>query len=488
MNILPRIRRFLARCIASFRFSRVVFKRLALDEKMLLLILNDPLCLTRISNNTSLTHRVTQLAKLLPSKVKPLPERQPEKQEVLQDSTKQYKIDTITDISLGINWGPKSFPIGCHTLYLRRGMGQLAERWLRRLPSDAWVVILFDSECDEEAQRFASQFRQVRSIIPFSVEGYDDINENETYQQLNAFHTLDAIVVPLAVEHKRIEFIPGNTMPNIGPEYEFFKKLWFLGFRQYAMLSFCGLRQIEIPFILDCFVNKHKGQRCFVVGNGPSLNQLNMKLLKNEITLGSNRCYLGFAEWDFHFNYWACVDRLQIEQYCLEYQDNLPNNIIKFVPFEYMPMLQFPNLCPINFDYDGRPPYKFSGSPDIVYLGFTVTYTLVQIAVIMGCNPIYLIGVDHRYNLNSKTMQNRTFGEKQAKIWIAEDSTKPTHFTDKYTTGSSPKLFVTPKPEKAEVCFDLARQWTQKRDINIINATPDTGLKVFDRVDYNSLF
>jgi hypothetical protein len=35
--------------------------------------------------------------------------------------------------------------------------------------------------------------------------------------------------------------------------------------------------------------NQHKGQRCFIIGNGPSLRQTNLALLKDEVTFGLNR-------------------------------------------------------------------------------------------------------------------------------------------------------------------------------------------------------
>ena len=36
---------------------------------------------------------------------------------------------------------------------------------------------------------------------------------------------------------------------------------------------------------------KYKGQRCFVLGNGPSLSPDDLNMLKDEITFASNRIY-----------------------------------------------------------------------------------------------------------------------------------------------------------------------------------------------------
>ena len=43
----------------------------------------------------------------------------------------------------------------------------------------------------------------------------------------------------------------------------------------------------------------HKGERCFIIGNGPSLKQTDLTKLKNEYTFGLNRIYLAFPEMGF---------------------------------------------------------------------------------------------------------------------------------------------------------------------------------------------
>ena len=45
--------------------------------------------------------------------------------------------------------------------------------------------------------------------------------------------------------------------------------------------------------------NVHKGQRAFIIGNGPSLKQIDLHKLKGEFTFGLNRIYLMFPELGF---------------------------------------------------------------------------------------------------------------------------------------------------------------------------------------------
>ena len=43
----------------------------------------------------------------------------------------------------------------------------------------------------------------------------------------------------------------------------------------------------------------HRGQRCFIIGNGPSLKNTDLALLENEVTFGLNRIYLLFSKMGF---------------------------------------------------------------------------------------------------------------------------------------------------------------------------------------------
>jgi hypothetical protein len=59
--------------------------------------------------------------------------------------------------------------------------------------------------------------------------------------------------------------------------------------------------------------DKHKGKRCFIIGNGPSLKNMDISKLKNEITIGSNGIYKNFEKWGFHTNYLLFEDIEQTE-------------------------------------------------------------------------------------------------------------------------------------------------------------------------------
>ena len=61
----------------------------------------------------------------------------------------------------------------------------------------------------------------------------------------------------------------------------------------------CTMRELK---------DKYKGQRCFVIGNGPSLTAEDLNLLKGEVTFASNRIYKMFEQTDWRPTYYAVFD------------------------------------------------------------------------------------------------------------------------------------------------------------------------------------
>jgi hypothetical protein len=65
---------------------------------------------------------------------------------------------------------------------------------------------------------------------------------------------------------------------------------------------------------LEAWRDRYKGQRCFIVGNGPSLQQTDLSKLDDEFTFGMNRIYLAFDQYDFKTSCLVSVNDLVLEQ------------------------------------------------------------------------------------------------------------------------------------------------------------------------------
>ncbi|MCC6143053.1 MAG: hypothetical protein IT368_04515 [Candidatus Hydrogenedentes bacterium] len=326
------------------------------------------------------------------------------------------------------------------------------------------------------------------------------------------------IVLPLSFPQVLLQFRHPNAMPDLASAYPLIRKFWQQGVREFEIFGLGGSFTVHVPMILDALADRHKGKRCFVVGNGPSLNQLDMSLLRNDVVLGSNQVYLGYDNWGFSFPYWGVYDDYQIQAYGADYEQRVPQDCTQFFPVPYLPLLHFANGCPINTVFPRSAPRGFSDTPERVFRGFTVTYMLLQIAAIMGCDPIILVGVDHRYNLQRRYIRSKALrmlrrgivrrlrggpiydaalaasqawkrhqNGGEASLWEADHAAGPTHFTEAYTDPQT-RRFLPPEPEEAERDFTCAARWAAEKGAGILNATPDSALNAFERVDFKSLF
>src|SRR4030066_2585922 len=64
--------------------------------------------------------------------------------------------------------------------------------------------------------------------------------------------------------------------------------------------------------------NSCTNQRCFIIGNGPSLRQTDLSKLRGEFTFGLNRIYLLFPELGFSTSCLVAVNDLVLEQCAAE--------------------------------------------------------------------------------------------------------------------------------------------------------------------------
>ncbi len=71
---------------------------------------------------------------------------------------------------------------------------------------------------------------------------------------------------------------------------------------QWPMATFHPWRRESISR-LAALKDKYRGERCFIIGNGPSLRETDTSKLKDEFTFGMNRIYLAFEDWGFETSF-----------------------------------------------------------------------------------------------------------------------------------------------------------------------------------------
>lgn len=224
------------------------------------------------------------------------------------------------------------------------------------------------------------------------------------------------------------------------------------------------------------FKNLHRGQRVFLIGNGPSLKIDDLSQLKKEITFAANKIYLAYDQTSWRPTYYCVEDSLVMEQ---SYAKIVAlNDSIRFFPdfilSVYPPIsgaLYYPLHPPIPWEKG------FSDDPrNGLYFGATVMYAMLQLAVYMGFTEIYLIGMDFHFSV-PKTQGN-------ADVIISEGECN--HFHPDYRKND--EAWHSPKLDQQQEALEIAKHFCETRGIKIYNATREGKLDVFERVNFESLF
>ncbi|KKL54887.1 hypothetical protein LCGC14_2260940 [marine sediment metagenome] len=140
-------------------------------------------------------------------------------------------------------------------------------------------------------------------------------------------------------------------------------------------------RQRHQRFAIRSWVDRLPDTPAFIIGNGPSLNDQPVHLLKDYFSVGTNRC---FHKFDPIVLLWQ-----DISLWNTEYQ-KLHNTQALKVSRD----VSDPRKIYYNFHLKGGG-YKFDPSTTHILYGRGSTGPLaIQLAVAMGCRPIILLGMD----------------------------------------------------------------------------------------------
>ncbi len=148
---------------------------------------------------------------------------------------------------------------------------------------------------------------------------------------------------------------------------------------------------------LEKLHNCHQGERCVIIGNGPSLKQTDLSKLRGTFTFGMNRFYMAFPDLGFPTSVLLTVNDLVIEQ-CAS--DLRQLSIPTFVSWRSRNKINpAPNL---HYLYTSYILPRFNGdATGRLWEGATVTFVAMQLAYFMGFKQVILIGVDHNFTLRA---------------------------------------------------------------------------------------
>ena len=231
--------------------------------------------------------------------------------------------------------------------------------------------------------------------------------------------------------------------------------------------------------------NKHKGERCFIIGSGPSLNETNMKLLKDEILFGTNTLYKGYNRYGINCQYYAVSDadvwnKEIFNILNLDATLFVTNNVFESSTKKTMQG----SMIKATFEFDG-------GEKDVYVLkNIGRMWKKPQKGVLAECPHCHKLSVDPRcfsMDITSGVCSGNVvtvdiclqvcFFLGFSKVYLVGcDSDMTGDFDGRFYQSDDP--FITPRPIES---YELCKKAYEKYDREIINCTVGGKLEVFKR-------
>jgi len=235
--------------------------------------------------------------------------------------------------------------------------------------------------------------------------------------------------------------------------------------------------------------NIHAGKRCFIIGNGPSINAQDITRLRNEIKITASSFFNHPDAKTVNPDYWILAD----PNFWLK-PEVLFSPLIKvamekaittklFVPtggFAYFSGINLGPLIDLHFFHYDRAKdiqSKIDLSSGVPPFGQNVIVVALMLAYHLGCNPIYFIGCDHDFmNVTQEEYEN----VKAEHFYIKQ---RP----DKYSEHMGWNQWQAAMDRMNYEYYQL-KHYAALWGFDVFNATPGGHFDTFPRVQYESLF
>lgn len=217
--------------------------------------------------------------------------------------------------------------------------------------------------------------------------------------------------------------------------------------------------------------DRHRGETCVIVCNGPSLNRMELTFLRDFPVIGMNKIFLGFKKFRFYPRYYVSVNPKVIEQ-SIDAIRGL--NCVKFISRNGVGNRLQEDALTYLLETQ-KPRQRFcTDLEDGLHEGWTVTYAALQVAYYLGFDRVYIIGMDHRFNYQGNP--------NEARVMTGADSN---HFADNYFGYG--QTWDNPDIAHSEESYRIAREIYEADGRKILDATLNGACTQFEKIDYREL-
>jgi hypothetical protein len=240
--------------------------------------------------------------------------------------------------------------------------------------------------------------------------------------------------------------------------------------------------------LLKKWKSESQSGRCFILANGPSINEVDVSLLKNEVCFGVNATYQLFERLDWFPEYYLVTQRDRLLEsistfrelshrtkfaYCDGLEYPTPHTFTTGFSEDNTVLLNqrlllwgslmgfWPVRNTVGYFFNRRVRKRaFSENPfKGVYLGKSVVFACLQIAYWLGFDEIFLLGVDMNY------------------------SGKSTHFfgNASWVPDQNYELEVAP-------IFHLFAQYLKRHRVMVYNCSMESRVQDFPKIKFGTIF
>lgn len=281
------------------------------------------------------------------------------------------------------------------------------------------------------------------------------------------------------------KLIPARTFPTPRQKKQQSLHRWLHNgwIRGQGLLRKTGWRRTPNDRRLLSFRNKHQGGRCFLVGNGPSLTLSDLEAIRGEYSFCCNRIYLIFDRTNWRPTYYFVTDNVFSGQPLAEIKAAFPGVI--FTNHAFHGARQGEERLVYAYTL-AREDYFVHGDPLEYYVSSqaTVMTYMIEMAIYMGFQTIYLLGVDssNSFAPNSGHFSNGYYDRDMMRL--ERRRTKLLASDGKQLTIEGLGRY---RQERSTRAYTQLREYADRHGVKIFNATRGGHLEVFDRVDLADL-
>lgn len=258
------------------------------------------------------------------------------------------------------------------------------------------------------------------------------------------------------------------------------------------------VRKIEGAFSITAFVvsgtgrrnrarleelrGAYKGQRCFIICNGPSLRADDLTKIyeHGDLSIGMNAIARIYDQTPWRPTFLSAADDTVFAKKNKELVKNCECGYKLYDRTRFLKSLGAKEkrlYLSLNRSRDllDDPQFSYDATKKLMSIG-TTTYGMIEFAVFLGCTEIYILGCDMSYAVNLNRDGTITYNDSGKDYFASKEE---------YSTSSKEKPAST---WEMEIAYNYAAKYAKEHGIKIYNATRGGKLESFERVDFDSIY